>query len=106
MSAWRQDAAPSSGQDMQHGAKGFAALSRGIETEVCNDITSWKSMGGWVEDELVDKDMSTGLGTWVDFQVETFEAGEDVEGEILSSLLDELIGDMVFRRRQECNLVI
>ena len=89
-------------------SKGVAALSRGIETEVCNDITSWKSMGGWVEDELVDKDMSSGLGlgTWVDFRVEAFEAGEEVEGEILSSLLNEVIGDMVVRRRQECKFVI
>ena len=87
-------------------SKGVAALSRGIETEVCNDITSWKSMGGWVEDELVDKDMSSGLGTWVDFRVEAFEAGEEVESEILSSLLDEVIGGMVVRRPQECKFVI
>ncbi|KAL6644933.1 hypothetical protein ACP70R_016541 [Stipagrostis hirtigluma subsp. patula] len=87
-------------------SKGVSALSRGIETEVCNEITSWKGMGAWVEDELVDKDMSSGLGTWVDFRVEAFEAGEDVESEILSSLLDEVIGEMFVRRRQECKFVI
>ncbi|CAL4914024.1 unnamed protein product [Urochloa decumbens] len=87
-------------------SKGVAALSRVVETEVCNEITSWKSMGEWVEDELVDKDMSSGLGTWVDFRVEAFEAGEEVESDILSSLLDEVIGDMVVRRRQECKFVI
>lgn len=87
-------------------SKGEAMLRRGIETEVCNEITSWKSMGEWVEDELVDKDMSSGLGTWVDFRVEEFEAGEEVESEILSSLLDEVIGDMVLRRWQECKFVI
>ncbi|KAK3151384.1 hypothetical protein QOZ80_3AG0245170 [Eleusine coracana subsp. coracana] len=88
-------------------SKGVAALSRrGIETEVCKEITSWKSMGEWVEDELVDKDMSTGLGTWVDFRVEEFEGGQEVESEILSSLLDEVIGDMMVRRRQECKVVI
>ncbi|PVH32817.1 hypothetical protein PAHAL_9G494200 [Panicum hallii] len=74
-------------------SKGVAALSRGIENEVCNEITSWKSMGEWVEDELVDKDMSSG-------------AGEEVESEILSSLLDEVIGNMVVRRRHECKFVI
>lgn len=87
-------------------SKGAATLSRGIEAEVCNEITSWKSMGDWMEDELVDKDMSSGLGTWVDFRVEEFEAGEEVESHILSSLLDEVIGDMVVRRRQECIFVI
>ncbi|KAJ1297508.1 hypothetical protein BS78_01G381700 [Paspalum vaginatum] len=87
-------------------SKGAALLSRGVETEVCNEITSWKSMGEWVEDELVDKDMSSGLGTWVDFRVEEFEAGEEVGSEILSSLLDEVIGDMVVRQRQECKSVI
>jgi hypothetical protein len=74
-------------------SKGVASLSRGVETEVCNEITSWKSMGEWVEDELVDKDMSSG-------------AGEEVESEILSSLLDEVIGNMVVRRRHECKFVI
>lgn len=87
-------------------SKGAATLSRGIEAEVCNEITSWKSMGDWTEDELVDKDMSSGLGTWVDFRVEEFEAGEEVESDVLSSLLDEAIGDMVVRRRQECKFVI
>jgi hypothetical protein len=80
-------------------SKGVAALSRGIETEVCNEITSWKSMGEWVEDELVDKDMSSGLGTWVDFRVEAYEAGVEVEGDIMNFLLDEVIVDMVLRRR-------
>ncbi|PUZ64394.1 hypothetical protein GQ55_3G140800 [Panicum hallii var. hallii] len=87
-------------------SKGVASLSRGVETEVCNEITSWKSMGEWVEDELVDKDMSSGLGTWVDFRVEAFEAGEEVESEILSSVLDEVIGDMAVRRPQEYKFVI
>ncbi|XP_062215864.1 uncharacterized protein LOC133916268 isoform X2 [Phragmites australis] len=87
-------------------SKGVAALSRSIEKEVCNEITSWKSMGEWVEDELVDKDMSSGVGTWVDFGVEAFEAGEEVETEILGSLLDEVISDMFLRRWQECNFVI
>ncbi|KAG8096292.1 hypothetical protein GUJ93_ZPchr0013g36225 [Zizania palustris] len=87
-------------------SKGMAAMSRGIETEVCNEIGDWKGMCDWVEDELVDKDMSSGLGTWVDFRVEQFETGEEVEREILSSLLDEVIGDVFVRRRQECKFVI
>ncbi|KAG8063699.1 hypothetical protein GUJ93_ZPchr0003g16687 [Zizania palustris] len=87
-------------------SKGMTAMSRGIETEVCNEIGGWKGMGDWVEDELVDKDMSSGLGTWVDFRVEAFEAGEEVEREILSSLLDEVIGDVFVRRQQECKFVI
>jgi hypothetical protein len=80
-------------------SKGMAAMSRGIETEVCNEIGGWRSMGEWVEDELVDKDMSSGLGTWVDFRVEEFETGEELEREILSSLVDEVIGDVFVRRR-------
>ena len=77
----------------------MAAMSRGIETEVCNEISGWRNMGEWVEDELVDKDMSSGLGTWVDFRVEEFETGEELETEILSSLVDEVIGDVFVRRR-------
>jgi hypothetical protein len=87
-------------------SKWVAALSKGIETEVCKEITSWKSMGEWVEDELVDKDLSIGLGTWVDFRVEEFETGEEVEREILSSLLDKVVGDMMIAKRRECKFVI
>jgi hypothetical protein len=88
-------------------SKGVAALSRGIETEVCKEITNWKSMGEWVVDELVDKDMSTELGTWVDFRVEEYESGEEVEREILSSLLDEVIDDMMINHDDDkCKFVI
>ncbi|KAH0994390.1 hypothetical protein GBA52_018254 [Prunus armeniaca] len=44
-------------------------------------------------DELVDKDMSTQRGRWLDFDIETFEEGLEIEKEILNSLVDELVSD-------------
>ncbi|KAM0883475.1 hypothetical protein ACQ4PT_031619 [Festuca glaucescens] len=89
-------------------SKGIIALSRGIETEVCDEISGWNGMGDLAVDELVEKDMSSGLGRWVDFRVEAFEVGKELEREILSSLLDEVISDVCvgLGRRQQCQLEI
>ena len=46
-------------------------------------------------DEIVEKDMGMGLGTWMDFRVEAFEAGTDLEGEILNSLINEVVCDIM-----------
>jgi hypothetical protein len=89
-------------------SEGIIDLSRGIETEVCDEISGWKGMGDLAVDELIEKDMSSGLGRWVDFRVEAFEVGKELEREILSSLLDEVISDVCvgLARRQQCQLEI
>ncbi|XP_020108018.1 uncharacterized protein LOC109723918 [Ananas comosus] len=78
-------------------SKGIVATKKGLEREIFGEIMEWKSMGDWMVDDLVDRDMSTRLGKWVDFQKEAFETGVDIEGEILGSLVDEILGDICIK---------
>ncbi|KAE9598166.1 hypothetical protein Lalb_Chr15g0077651 [Lupinus albus] len=62
----------------------------------------YKQMFGFINieeevmvDELVDNDMSIGFGRWLDFDVEAFEEGLEFEQEILDSLMNELVSDLL-----------
>ncbi|KAJ3703824.1 hypothetical protein LUZ61_007529 [Rhynchospora tenuis] len=46
-------------------------------------------------DVLVDADMSSQLGKWVNFEIESFEAGGEIERDVLDSLVDELVADLL-----------
>ncbi|OIV95260.1 hypothetical protein TanjilG_26957 [Lupinus angustifolius] len=46
-------------------------------------------------DELVSNDMSTGRGRWLEFDVEAFEEGIEIEEDILDILMDELVYDLL-----------
>ncbi|KAJ7973287.1 DUF4378 domain protein [Quillaja saponaria] len=59
------------------------------------EMLGWKSMGEQMVDELVAKDMSTQYGRWLDFNIETFEEGVEIEWGILTSLVDELVSDLL-----------
>lgn len=74
-------------------AKGVAFLRTNLAEEVYREISAWDSMGEWMVDELVERDMSSQLGRWVDFETESFELGIEIESEILSSLVDEVVAD-------------
>ncbi|KAL2551437.1 putative late blight resistance protein-like protein R1B-17 [Forsythia ovata] len=47
-------------------------------------------------DEVVDKDMNTKDGQWVEFEIQAFEEGVEIENRILASLVDELVDDFSF----------
>lgn len=74
-----------------------ARRTKWLAGEVHREISSWEAMGDCMVDELVDKDMSSQCGTWLDFSVETFELGVEMERKILNSLLNELISDILVR---------
>jgi len=75
-------------------SKGSAVVGKeNFAKEIYDEISGWKSMGDWMVDELVDKDMSGYLGKWVDYEIEAFEAGLEIENEIVNSLVDEMIAD-------------
>ncbi|GKV31972.1 hypothetical protein SLEP1_g40620 [Rubroshorea leprosula] len=63
--------------------------------ELYKEISSWKSMGDMMVDELVDRDMSSQYGRWLDFNAEAFEEGIGIEKIILTSLVDELVTDFL-----------
>ncbi|GMI79382.1 TON1 Recruiting Motif 8 [Hibiscus trionum] len=70
--------------------------NRGWLAEAVNkEISGWKSMGDTMVDDLVDKDMSTKYGRWLDFDMEAFEEGVEIEKNILTCLVDELISDLL-----------
>ncbi|KAF3323823.1 hypothetical protein FCM35_KLT12554 [Carex littledalei] len=76
-------------------SKGTVAVRNGLHKRVYEEISGWKNMADWNVDEIVEKDMGTGLGTWMDFRVEAFEAGMDLEAEILNSLINEVVCDFM-----------
>lgn len=64
-----------------------------LAEELYREVSSWTSMEELMVDELVDKDMSTQLGKWVDFEIETFQEGIEIEKVILTHLVDELVDE-------------
>ncbi|XP_062081867.1 uncharacterized protein LOC133788410 [Humulus lupulus] len=66
-----------------------------LAEEIHEEISGWKDMADLMVDDLVDKDMSTGIGRWLDFDNEAFEEGVEVEKGVLTSLLDELVSDLM-----------
>ncbi|KAM3338154.1 hypothetical protein P3S68_031371 [Capsicum galapagoense] len=66
-----------------------------LAEEVYREISGWSGMGNCMVDELVDKDMSSYFGRWLDFEVETFELGIQIEKRLLNSLIDEVVADIL-----------
>ncbi|XP_038890380.1 uncharacterized protein LOC120079964 isoform X2 [Benincasa hispida] len=66
-----------------------------LTEELWKEIESWKCMEEWMVDELVDKDMSTQHGKWLNFDQEASEEGLLIERGILTSLVDELVSDLL-----------
>ncbi|KAL7080876.1 hypothetical protein ACP275_14G005600 [Erythranthe tilingii] len=78
-------------------AKGLSVVRRKdrLAEEVYKEISSWSAVGDSMIDELVDKDMSSRYGKWLDFDIEGFEIGVQIESRILNSLMDEVLDDIL-----------
>lgn len=77
--------------------KGVAMVRRKewLAEEVYKEILGWKGMGDSMVDELVDKDMSSQYGRWLDFEEDEFVLGVEVEAQIFNSLIDEMVADII-----------
>ncbi|KAI3792175.1 hypothetical protein L2E82_06046 [Cichorium intybus] len=78
--------------------KGLAMVSRPdrLAQEVYKEIEGWEDMKDSMVDELVDKDMSgEGYKRWLDFDVEAFEYGVELESWLIDSLINEVVDDML-----------
>ncbi|PKA58381.1 hypothetical protein AXF42_Ash013887 [Apostasia shenzhenica] len=64
-----------------------------LAEEVYMEISRWKGIGDGMVDELVDRDMSSYRGRWVNFEKEAFELGVEMEKEIIGCLVDEIVTD-------------
>ncbi|KAH9612943.1 hypothetical protein KSS87_012477 [Heliosperma pusillum] len=73
---------------------GFLLQTDWLTEEVYKEISCWQSMGNLMVDELVDYDMSTQVGKWLDFDIESLEEGMDIEEDVIASLVDELVADL------------
>ncbi|XP_075653177.1 uncharacterized protein LOC142623621 isoform X2 [Castanea sativa] len=77
--------------------KGVAMVRRKewLAEEVYKEISGWRGLGDCMVDELVDKDMSSQYGRWLDFEADEFELGIEIEGEIFDSLVYEVVADIL-----------
>ncbi|KAF2535481.1 hypothetical protein F2Q68_00018823 [Brassica cretica] len=66
-----------------------------LAEELNREVHGLKKMREMMMDELVDKEMSSLEGCWLDFERESYEEGVDIEGEIVSTLVDDLVNDLV-----------
>ncbi|KAM0951178.1 hypothetical protein DsansV1_C04g0049211 [Dioscorea sansibarensis] len=79
-------------------AKGSSLIGKEMAEELYKEISGWKNMGDCMVDELVDRDMSSHLGKWTDFEIEAFEGGTEIQRDILATLIDELVHDLGSKR--------
>ncbi|KAJ9555171.1 hypothetical protein OSB04_009785 [Centaurea solstitialis] len=78
--------------------KRLAVVSRPdkLAEEVYREIVGWEEMKDGMVDELVDKDMSgDGYKKWLDYDVELFEIGVEIERRLLDSLINEVVDDIL-----------
>ncbi|CAK8542628.1 unnamed protein product [Lathyrus sativus] len=66
-----------------------------LAQEVTREANKCARMVGMVPDEIIEWEMSHSLGKWNDFDIEAFEAGVDIDGDILHCLVDEVVEEFV-----------
>ncbi|KAJ1292830.1 hypothetical protein BS78_01G020200 [Paspalum vaginatum] len=74
---------------------GMAVLQNLSAEEIHREMTGLKVAEEWMVDELVYREMSSPLGSWVDFKMESYQAGGDIVAELLGSLVDEVVADLL-----------
>ncbi|KAG0481020.1 hypothetical protein HPP92_011878 [Vanilla planifolia] len=74
-------------------ASGEALMPEDMAEDVYEEICRWKGFGDCMVDELVDRDMSSHGGKWVDFEIDAFLLGVEIEKELMFSLVNELLTD-------------
>nr|VDD26895.1 unnamed protein product [Brassica oleracea] len=72
-----------------------------LAEELNREIHGLKKMREMMMDELVEKEMSSLEGSWLDFERETYEEGVDIEGEMVSTLVDDLVNELVSVFKEE-----
>ena len=66
--------------------------------EVVEEIRRWTSWSGSVLDEQIEREMRS----WTDFDVEAFETSVAIDGDILHSLVDEIVLDLWHIKLTSC----
>ncbi|XVF71619.1 hypothetical protein PTKIN_Ptkin12aG0053500 [Pterospermum kingtungense] len=63
--------------------------------DVADEIRRWTKLAGMVPDELIEWEMSYSLGKWTDFDVEAYETGAEMDWDILQTLVEEIVVDLI-----------
>jgi hypothetical protein len=66
-----------------------------LAKDVYKEILGLKGMRDSMVDELVDKDMSSQYGKWLDYEVDAYEFGEEVVDQIFNSLVDDVVYEIL-----------
>nr|GFB41787.1 hypothetical protein [Tanacetum cinerariifolium] len=66
-----------------------------LADEIQKEICGWRNMEDLNVDEVVEKDMSSGNGKWLDFDGEALEEGMVIEHDIVNVLIDEILDDFL-----------
>lgn len=66
-----------------------------LAQEVKREMKKWECKAGMMPDEIIEWEMSHSLGKWTDFDIEAFEAGVGIDGDILQILVGEIVEDLV-----------
>ncbi|KAF9684125.1 hypothetical protein SADUNF_Sadunf04G0085300 [Salix dunnii] len=62
--------------------------------EIGEEVRRWTDFAGMIPDEIIDWEMNHSLGKWTDFEIEGFEAGAEIDGDILQTLVEEIAIDL------------
>ncbi|KAF5789797.1 hypothetical protein HanXRQr2_Chr09g0375461 [Helianthus annuus] len=66
-----------------------------LADEIQKQIRGWRSMEELMVDEVVETDMSSGDGKWLNFKAEGLEEGAVIGIDILTVLIDEIVVDFL-----------
>ncbi|KAK9271751.1 hypothetical protein L1049_002114 [Liquidambar formosana] len=87
------------GRYCKSGFKAWTRLPLCMSTEmliqgVDEEVRRWTDLAGKIPDEIIEWEMSHSLGKWTDFEIEAFEDGAEVGGDILQILVEEIVRDL------------
>lgn len=63
--------------------------------EVKSEIKKLECNVGMVPDQIIEWEINHSVGKWSDFNVEAFEVGVDIDGDVIQILVDEIVEDLV-----------
>ncbi|XP_021763581.1 uncharacterized protein LOC110728222 [Chenopodium quinoa] len=81
------------------GFRTWSRLPKCIDAEVLiktfdEEVRKWISFSGNTTDGIIEREMSTSLGKWTDFEIEAFEMGAEISQDIVQILIDEIVTDL------------
>ncbi|MBA0560625.1 hypothetical protein Golob_017511 [Gossypium lobatum] len=77
------------------GSLPYCVNSGKLIRDVADEVRRWTKLAGMVPDELIEWEMSYSLGKWTDFDIEAYETGAEMGWDIVQTLVDEMVDDLV-----------